>query len=151
TTYARDQLQTQLPGDLRVHVEEHVTVQVPPGENGAPASLQGSKYPDVRVVDHPAGHSGQPAASATAVLAEPLVVPLELEAETQRSLRIIDTRSGNRVVTAIELLNPANKIGQRGRAAYRQKQEELLQGGVSLVETDLVREGPYVMAVPAHV
>jgi hypothetical protein len=148
--YACDYLQAQLPRDLRVHVEEHVTVQFPPDENGEPSARQGAEYPDVHVVEHPAGRTEQSAATATLEMAAPLVVSLKLETRTQRSLRIVDTRSGNRIVTAIEIFSPANKIGERGRAAYRQKQEELLQGSVNLVEIDLLREGHHLMAVPTY-
>jgi hypothetical protein len=102
-TYARDQLQRQLPPGLRARVEEYMTVQ------------------------------------------------MEVENERQRSLRIIDTGSGNRIVTALEVLSPTNKSDARGRAAYEQKQRELLNAKVNLVEIDLLRAGPYVLAAPAHV
>jgi len=82
--------------------------------------------------------------------AEPLVIPLEVESQTQRSLQIIDPRSGNRVVTAIEFLSPANKSEPVGRAAYCRKQKDLREAGVNLVEIDLIREGQYVLAVPIH-
>jgi hypothetical protein len=81
-------------------------------------------------------------------VAKPLVLPLTLQPQTQRSLRIIDTRSGRRVVTAVEILSPANKVGERGRAAYREKQEELLRAEVNLVEIDLLREGGHIVAAP---
>jgi len=54
-TYARDQVQPQMPRALHVPVEEHIG------------------------------------------LAEALVVPLAVEPQTQRSLRIIDTQSSNGV------------------------------------------------------
>ena len=147
--YACDQIQPRLPGDLRIHVEAHVTVESPPEANGESKVRQGSKYPDLRVLEHPKGTPHQPD-TATLVVAEPLVIPRQLEMKTERSLRIVDTRSGNRVVTAIEILSPANKVGNAGREAYRQKQDELLDGGVSLVEIDLLREGHHVLAVSAE-
>ncbi len=70
--------------------------------------------------------------------------------KTLRSLRIIDTRSGNRLVTAIEFLSLANKSEPAGRAAYRRKQAELREARVNLVEIDLLRDGEYVLAVPMH-
>jgi hypothetical protein len=147
--YACDQLRRQMPGGLRVRVEEHITVQVASGDNGEPRQRHGF-YPDVRVLEHPGGGAEQPAAAATALLTEPLLVPLELEEQTQRSLRIIDTSSGNRVVTALEFLSPTNKSDPSGRAAYRRKQGELRAGRVNLVEVDLLREGSYMMAAPMH-
>ncbi len=152
-TYARDQLQRQMPRDLRVRVEEHVTVQIGGTGNGHPAQRYGL-YPDVRVVEHPTGAAAQPVAPTPeggVALVEPLLVPLALETETQRSIQIIDTRSGNRVVTAIEFLSPTNKSDAAGRAAYRQKQAELRQAKVNLVEIDLLREGPYILTAPPHV
>ena len=43
-------------------------------------------------------------------------------------------------ITAIEVLSPANKDHSAGRKAYRQKQEEYLLGGISLVEIDLIEQ-----------
>jgi hypothetical protein len=83
-------------------------------------------------------------------VAEPLIVPMDLERETQRSIRIIDTRSGNRVVTAIEILSLSNKLAETGRDNYRKKQRDMLDARVSLVQIDLLREGNYVLAVPAY-
>jgi len=152
-TYARDQLQPQMPRALHVRVEEHITIQIADSGNGKAAQKHGF-YPDVRVVERPVG-AGTPAPGAadeTAVgVAEPLLVPLELEPQTQRSLQIIDTQSGNRVITALEFLSPTNKSDARGRAAYRQKQREFLDARVNLVEIDLLRDGPYILAPPAEV
>jgi len=150
-TYARNQLQRQMPPGLHARVEEHVTVQLAESGNGQPGKRQGY-YPDVRAVERPAvtGTQSAPAEGGIAVL-EPLVVPLTLEEQTQRSLRIIDTHSGNRIVTSLEFLSPTNKSDTAGRAAYQKKQAELRQAGVNLVEIDLLREGPYVLTAPAHV
>lgn len=150
-TYARDQLRAQMPGGLLVRAQEHVTVQFEGGDNG-PTRPRHGLYPDVRVVEHPPG-AGQPANATReggVAVAEPLRVPVLLEAETQRWIEIIDTRSGNRVVTAIEFLSPTNKSDVNGRAAYEQKQQELRAAKVNLVEIDLLRAGPYVLSAAAH-
>ncbi len=63
-TYARDQLQRQMPRELRVRVEEHVTVQIGGAGNGPPARQYGY-CPDVRVLEQPGG-PGEPAATAPA-------------------------------------------------------------------------------------
>jgi hypothetical protein len=76
------------------------------------------------------------------------VIPIPDEKRTERHIEIIDPNSGNRVVTAIELLSPANKIDDAGRRAYRQKQVDYIQGLVNLVEIDLIRTGHFVSAVP---
>jgi len=83
-------------------------------------------------------------------VAEPLVIPLEVEPQTQRSLHILDIHSGNRIVTAIEFLSPANKFEPAGCTVYRRKQAELREARVNLVEIDLIRTGQYVLAVPMH-
>ena len=142
-TYSGDQLQPQLPGDLVIRVEEYLAVET--DEDGKPRGY----YPDVRVTEHPnnGGRAGVRPASAVAV-AEPVIVALSTEPPTLHSLKIYDRN--NRVITAIELLSPANKVGDAGRKAYRKKQQDLIEGGVSLVEIDLLREGSYVL-YPAEV
>jgi Flp pilus assembly pilin Flp len=54
-------------------------------------------------------------------------------------------------VTGIEFLSPTNKSGSKGRELYVQKQEELAEEGVHLVEVDLLRGGRHVLAVPEAV
>ena len=46
--------------------------------------------------------------------------------------------------------SPANKRAGEGRNLYVQKQQELKEGKVNLVEIDLVREGQYTMSLPRH-
>lgn len=65
----------------------------------------------------------------------------------------IEIRATNddRLVTVIELLSVANKTpGGTNHGAYRQKQAELRQAGVSLVELDLLRSGIHTTAAPLH-
>ena len=61
---------------------------------------------------------------------------------------ILDLHMGQRVVTVIEVLSPTNKYAGPGRESYRAKQREVLAGDVNLVEIDLLRLGPHVLAVP---
>ncbi|HUG91824.1 MAG TPA: DUF4058 family protein [Planctomycetaceae bacterium] len=138
--YTRDELQPQLPPDLRARVEEYVAVEA--------EDVAGGFYPDVRVVERPFSAEASSVGGAAAAVAEPLVVPLSLEPETIRSVRIIDPRADNRVVTAIEFFSPSNKLREEGREAYRKKRRELLAGGVNLVEIDLLRGGAYLLAIP---
>jgi hypothetical protein len=139
-TYARDQLRRQLPAGLQVRVEERVTVAV---DEGGPQAF----YPDVRILERHPTFASTFAATAT-IAAEPLLVPLEIEPETERSIHIIDSHSGNRLVTAIEVLSPSNKSGPKGRRAYHTKQQELIAGGVNLIEIDLLRDGAYMLTAP---
>jgi len=139
-TYACDELQPRLPSDLRARLEERVFVEPESGEGRG-------IYPDVRVVERPGLGVGMAPASDVAV-AEPLIIHAESEPATEGFIEIIDVGSGNRVVTVIELLSDSNKLPGDGQDQYRKKQREYLQGGVSLVEIDLLRSGQRVLSVP---
>lgn len=141
--YARDQLQSQLPGGLRARVEERVIVE--PGQCG-----ERSVYPDIRVVERGRGRAASEAAEAGVAVAEPLVIYLPDEPVTQTYIEIIDVGSGNRVVSVIEVLSLSNKLPGEGQDLYLKKQDELRRGGVSLVEIDLLRAGKRVLSVPSH-
>jgi hypothetical protein len=96
--------------------------------------------PDVAVVETWAAGGG----SSTAVALEPdspLVVELLREEIRQPVLHIIEPGAGNRIVTAIEVLSPDNKVAGPGRDSYLHKQDELWQAGTNLVEIDLLRAG----------
>jgi hypothetical protein len=142
-TYARDDLQQGLPGDLRARLEERVFVEPDQGE---PRSF----YPDIRVIERPgrAATVGQEGPKAAA--ADMIVLRAESELASEGFIEIIDVGSGNRVVTVIELLSASNKFPGDGQDQYLEKQREYLRAGVSLVEIDLLREGKRVLAVPRH-
>ena len=135
-TYIRDQIQDQLPVDLVARVEETVSVDFEDGSR--------SIVPDVRVVedfeDVTVGYQ-----TATVAVAEPLLV-LEAVLQTARHVRILDVSSGERVVTAIEVLSPTNKLTKAGREDYHCKQQDYLDARINLVEIDLLRCGEYVLA-----
>jgi hypothetical protein len=141
--YARNQLNAQLPDDLQARVEESLAVEID-------ARPTRTVYPDVQVVEEPQEPWAPDSSAAGVPVAEPLVVLLEDEPRTQRHLEIVEVADGGRLVTAIEVLSPANKLGVDGRAAYVRKQREYLEAGVNLVEIDLVREGEFVLAVPTE-
>jgi Protein of unknown function (DUF4058) len=73
------------------------------------------------------------------------VPPLEVH---ESYIEILDRLSGQRVVTVIELVSPTNKFAGPGRALYQTKQKEVLASQAHLVEIDLLRAGPHVLAVP---
>jgi hypothetical protein len=142
--YARNQLQPQMPPDLKVRVEEYIAVE--------DADDDESRYvaPDVRVIETESPRMGGTAVAVTNLTTaedadEPLLVRNLDEPLTQREIRIIDTQEGGRVVTAIEILSLTNKTS--GKRDYRRKQREFLHAGVNLVEIDLQREGSWVLAV----
>ncbi len=63
-------------------------------------------------------------------------------------LEILDRHNGQRVVAVLEVLSPANKYAGPGRDSYLAKQREVLAGQTHLIEIDLLRRGPHVLAVP---
>jgi hypothetical protein len=102
--YICDQIDRQLPGDLQARVEEDVLVDMEEAFRVV--------YPDVRVVEQPELSLAVEVASAAGVaVAEPLVIRLPDERRPQRHIVIVDPNSSYRVVTAIELLSPNNKLG----------------------------------------
>lgn len=152
TTYACDHLQSQLPDGLRARIEEYVTVE---GEEDTESNPRRRFAPDVRVLERPNAAIGfgdaidlEGGGTAVAVAEEPLIVSRRVEPETLHYIKIIDLKSGHRVVTAIEFLSPSNKISDQGQRQFREKQETLLAGNVNLVEIDLLRDGDWVISVP---
>jgi hypothetical protein len=83
-------------------------------------------------------------------VAEPVLVRVP-EPEVDRRVEIYDPASGGRVVTAIEVLSPSNKLPGPASLAYRSKQRDFLAAGVNLVEIDLVRAGEWVFSVDESV
>jgi len=140
--YASNQLNVELPDDLQARVEEGLAVT-------ADDEASRTVYPDVSVVEAPNAPAVESAtATAVVAVAEPYVVTLEDEPQTLRHLEIVDTGEGGRVVTAIEILSPTNKVGSTGQLKYIRKQREYIDAGVNLVEIDLIRAGNFVLAVP---
>jgi hypothetical protein len=141
--YACDALQPALPGDLRARVEERVYLEEGP-------TARRSVVPDLhisQVLPLPAWATGaEPDRGGTAV-AEPLVFEIHLGPTTEGYLEIRE-RSGGKVVTVIEFLSPANKLGGVGQKKYQEKQDEVLRSDATLVEIDLVRAGSRVLAIP---
>ena len=142
TTYARDQLNRQLPADLRARVEEYVGVEI---EHDEGESDSGQRRPDVSVLERwsPRHVESSLELLDPEIADSPLVVSYSNEPETLRRILIHD-RKGERLVTSIEFLSPGNKVGG-GRTDFRQKQAELADAGINLVEIDLVRAGGWAV------
>lgn len=138
--YTRNQLNAQLPEDLQARVEEGVRL-------ATEEEVFRTLFPDVQVREEPGQASSQASPTPDVAVAEPYLLPLEDEPSTERFVEIVES-NGGRVVTIIELLSPANKIGLDGTAAYFRRQQAYLKAGVSLVEIDLVRQGEFVLAAP---
>jgi Protein of unknown function (DUF4058) len=139
--YIRDAVQDFLPADLRARVEERVVLETPEG-------WANPLFPDVRVID------GRPQVQAktTTIVRKPGAEFILLEAGpeplTEGYIEIVDVRSGNRVVTIIEVLSPSNKVSGDDRKEYKRKQAEIVQSETNLVEIDLIRVGKHTVAIP---
>lgn len=129
-------LQPQLrPRGYYVNVDERIWLEEP-GR---------AIYRDAAIIEHPRPPRGQP--TAAAVADEPVrIKPVTVEVR-ESFVEIFDAK-GNRLVTAIELLSPANKSRGKGAELYEQKRNEVLAGGANLVEIDLLRAGQHVLDVP---
>jgi hypothetical protein len=137
-TYARDALRRGLPPGLIARIDERTIIEAESRENR-------TIIPDVRVVER--GRGGVVAAEPAAAVAEPLVIEVESDPVVEGFVQVIE-RSGGRVVTVIEFTSPTNKIGRSGRKMYLQKQKELTEGKINLVEIDLIRSGEWILRVP---
>ena len=143
--YIRNQINAQLPDELQARVEESTAIQI---EDEARRVV----YPDVRIVEdqpyQPSSDGGVAVATETITTAKPIIIKMEMDTRTQRTVEIVDIASNDRVVTAIEVLSPGNKIGHESRLAYKRKRAAYIESGVNLVEIDLVREGDHIVAIP---
>ena len=139
-TYARDHLQKFLPRDLRARVEERVVV----AQWDRPRSV----FPDVRIIETERISRRPAQGGASIAVAEPLLIELADELETQRFVKIREVSSDSRLVTVLEVLSPSNKRPGDGQEQYLRKEQKLRQAGVSLVEIDLLRGGDWVVALP---
>ena len=143
--YVCDQLEEQLPSNLIARVEERIVFETD-REGDKPRAA----YPDVKISER--RNRGGLAVAELPSLAdiEPLIVEYEGEPATETFINIMESSPGQRLVTVIEVLSLANKLPGEGRRQYRQKQEELAAGGVSLVEIDLLRRGQRVLSLPSE-
>lgn len=141
-TYACDQLQGDLPGDLRARMQERVFVE-------SPQDKERSIYPDVRIVERGRGRREKAAVEPKSAVAtaEPLSIRVINDPISQGYIEILDQATGRKVVTVIEVLSPHNKVLGKGGRLYKRKQKECLSGGVNLVEIDLIRDGRWVLSV----
>jgi hypothetical protein len=109
------------------------------------------RQPDVSVVRPPtwAVPDGGVATEAYTRLGMLVVeAPVIAEPAEERYVEIVSA-AGDRLVTAVEVLSPSNKLrGNTSRAGYLQKQGELRSRGVNLVEIDLLRAGTHTTAIP---
>lgn len=96
-------------------------------------------YPDVPIVETKTLRE-----TAVAVELPPVITPptLEVKENDQVSQLTVEIRdvAQRRLVTVIEILSPANKIG-RGYREYQLRRQEILDTQTHLLEIDLLRRG----------
>jgi hypothetical protein len=107
------------------------------GERLQLATIDHSYVPDVMLL-HKVRETA-PAYGETVVADEPKLYTMLDEAYREPYIEIVALETGD-VVTVIEVLSPANKVGD-GRDQYIQKQKDLMAAGVNLFEIDLLGYG----------
>jgi hypothetical protein len=129
----RNDLNTRLPEGYVASMELYVWFHEPE------ASQERQQLePDVYVVKK--GRRSKVKAGSLSDAPPATIVLAPVERRRHKYIEITDLKS-NRVVTAIELLSPANKKAGEDREAYLAKRSEFLEGKVNLVEIDLLRGG----------
>ncbi len=136
-TYLRDAILPLLPPGLFARREQRVYVDA----GGQEARV---RNPDVRVVEL-SGRPGPapPVGGGARVAARPVPLEFATEPVVEGYVQIMDAKGG-RIVTAVEIVSPADKVQGAGRRAYLRKREEFVRSETNLVEIDLVRAGDWV-------
>ena len=134
----RKQLAPQAKPKYVVRIDTYTVQDVLPKEE------VGIFYPDVEILKKPPPSSNdivsEPVAMYATVTPPTLTVPTNITLEARVPVVEIRDKSNNQLITAIEILSPANKRNP-GLAQYRGKREMLYQSGVHLLEIDLLRNG----------
>ena len=129
----RDELNARLPKGYAASIELYVWLHEPDTRK------RGRMVePDVFV----ARERGRTAAARGAATASPpATITLPAVQKKRRKYIAVTDLKGDRVVTVIELLSPANKEAGDDRDSYLTKRGEYLGNKVNLVEIDLLRGG----------
>lgn len=128
-------LETKLSLDYRVAIERRTYLALP--EDSVLVGI-----PDV-VVSQPSKSAEKPTQvrPQSVATSQATTVTLPIPVEVRESYLEIRDLSTGYVVTAIELLSPANKAEGKGREAYLTKRLKVLGSPTHLVEIDLLRGG----------
>ncbi len=152
----RDLMRGRLPSGLRPRIESRVYLEeTDPDGHVTYAQMK----PDAFVVEYPKSYPGpqlgavaesvsSEKADGGALLADPITftaLPIEMK---ERYIDIVDVNDGDRIVTSIEVLSPANKTPGVGFDLFRKKQDAMRSGRVSLLEIDLIRGGARAISAP---
>lgn len=134
--YIRNYLQPLLRPRYVAAIEERVFVEGPDRQIGPDLWLRQNR-PDQLT-----------RAIALSESEAPVVVEVPILEIHETFVTILDRRSGQKIVTVIEVVSPTNKYAGPGRNSYLEKQQEVRASEAHLVEIDLLRTGPHVLAVP---
>jgi Protein of unknown function (DUF4058) len=140
-TRIRAQLTQRLPEGFRARVEKWVRVEQEPDRFRPDVaittqqSLSGTG--GLAVLERPRTDERTP----------PILVQSWQRETPQRFIEIVAIGKPDRIITVIEILSHANKVG-RGQEAYLHKQQTLLQSQTHLIEIDFLRAGSYTIAAP---
>jgi len=140
-TYTRDALNPNIRPTYNARIGDRLYV----------VQSQRDIYPAVTLLQRPeqpvpAEGGAQTGGVAATPVTEPFIVIMPLSEHREPFIEIVHNASGE-VVTVIEILSPANKVGQ-GHERYRQKQKEVMASQAHLVEIDLLSQGQHTLAVP---
>jgi hypothetical protein len=138
--YTADALRPQLGRRYVATIEERVYVEGPDRQT----------RPDVSIRQQRPERTSASVAVLEMEADAPVIVRAPVEPIHETYIAILDLRAGQRVVTVLEVVSPTNKYSGPGRESYLAKQHEVLSSDVHLVEIDLLRTGPHVLAVPEH-
>jgi hypothetical protein len=135
-TAIRDQLQAQLSSAYRAAITPYAafeSIEIAPVRR---------VVPDVAIVQREALIPEPGAAPGAVVTEAPLTLPALMTVPVEYARIEIRTVRDQILVTAIELLSPADKRpGNDGADAYEQKRQEIFASTAHLLEIDLLRAG----------
>ncbi|MFV9506854.1 MAG: DUF4058 family protein [Oscillochloridaceae bacterium umkhey_bin13] len=133
-TTIRDQIQSQLTPGYRAVITPYVvfeSIEIAPVRRAVP---------DVAIVERE--YPGMARAGTNVATEAPLTLPALMIVPVEYARVEIRTVRDQVLITAIELLSPANKrSGLDGADAYEQKRQELFSSTAHLLELDLLRAG----------
>jgi hypothetical protein len=138
--YASDELNEILPTDLRARLNARRVRQPDWGAGPVPG-------PAIRAIRWPSKNLARMSVGNPPATVEPFIVEADREPLDEGYIEILDSSDGNRVVTIIELLTPADKRPGEGTELYRDRQIDVIRSETSLVEIDLLRVGRHITAV----
>jgi hypothetical protein len=117
----------------KYYVKDHTAIEL----IDSPMRPRREFYPDVHILE--TGTGGTPPAAAVMEATPPTQQMRTVIQVPQLRVEIRDVAE-RRLVTVIEILSLANKVGQ-GAAQYNQKRADLLDTMAHLIEIDLLRAG----------